>query len=378
MIQLRDYQKTLIEQALLHKEGVISASTGSGKTLIFLEIIFRLKLTATILSPNTTIMQQIAEECRNFYNYDCGLIYAKEKNIKGITVATFQSLFDNADLLRQLADHTSILIIDEAHGCVSRERRKVIEAFRPKYLYGATGSAFRDDGQTEAIFFLLGPIIGSYQGKFYKPEIEFVESDAQIPLDDYHAMVTKQIANDSRNALIAGLALGEALSGRKVLILTKRVEHAKTLANRLKMAFLADSSDKERNSMLAKFKKEPDSFGILIGTTSLLSVGVDIPSLDSLILACDLRGEVLTTQSAGRIMRLFEGKPTPKIIDIVDGRNTVFRRQALARLAIYKKNDWPIVKLPYSLTKKWRPTWQDILPNEEFGAEEIRTPSSML
>jgi superfamily II DNA or RNA helicase len=361
-LELRPYQKTLIEQALQHKEGIIAASTGAGKSVIYLEIIRRLGLTATILTPNTALMEQMVQEAKQWYGWDVGRIFAKEKEIKPVTVSTFQSLFDNSELLQQLALHTSVLIIDEAHGVVSRERRRVIEAFRPSHLYGGTGSAYRDDGQTDAIFFIVGPILGSYEQHTYSPDVEMVESGVAVPLDAYAPMVTLQTENKSRNTLISGLALGELTQGRKVIVLTKRVRHAELIKEKLPMALLIGSNDKQRNEILLMCKKDPAKFGILVGTTSLLATGIDIPSLDTLILACDMKGEVLTTQSVGRIMRLFEGKPTPKIIDICDGRNPVFRRQALVRKSIYIKRGWNITTIPYTLQTRQRVSWSDVLP----------------
>ena len=108
--------------------------------------------------------------------------------------------------------------------------------------------------------------------------------------------------------------------------------------------YLIQSSDKERALLLGQFKRSERDFQLIIGTTALLSTGVDIPALDVLILACDMKSEVLTEQSVGRILRLFKSKSDPKIIDIVDNKNPILLRQFNERRKFYESKDWPLLQ----------------------------------
>jgi superfamily II DNA or RNA helicase len=83
-------------------------------------------------------------------------------------------------------------------------------------------------------------------------------------------------------------------------------------------------------------------FKAIFGTTSLLAVGFDLPALDTLIITGDIKSSVLTTQSAGRILRLFAGKPTPKILDLWDNKNQIFSRQFYERKKVYESKKWLI------------------------------------
>ena len=53
-----------------------------------------------------------------------------------------------------------------------------------------------------------------------------------------------------------------------------------------------------------------------------------------------MKEDTLTTQSCGRILRMFEGKPEPKIIDIWD---KAFYNQKKARERLYKTKGWKII-----------------------------------
>jgi superfamily II DNA or RNA helicase len=75
----------------------------------------------------------------------------------------------------------------------------------------------------------------------------------------------------------------------------------------------------------------------------MLSTGTDIPALDTLIFAGDLRSDVLQEQSAGRILRLFRDKQHPKIIDFVDNKTGILNHQGKARIRWYKKQGWEII-----------------------------------
>jgi len=346
-VTLRNYQESIVKKVLEdnNHEGIISSSTGSGKTMIMLELIYKLGLTATILVPNTLILRQIEREARTFYGMQTSIIGDGEKNIDNITISTFQSLYNNVHLLKRLSDNTSILIIDECHGVVSDERQKVIKQFRPTYLFGFSATLDREDGKAKAIGFLLGNVIAEYKATLLNPEIDIHYSNSKIHVTDYHEMVKIMTEDESRNKLITSMAIIELLEDKKLLILTKRIAHAELLYNLLpdsEKKFLIASDDNDRHDTLALLKSGLVEFNCIVGTTALLSQGFDLPQLDTLLLSCDMRSGILTQQSVGRILRLFTNKKQPKIIDIVDNHNPFFARQAKARQHIYKTCGWKV------------------------------------
>ena len=341
---LRPHQREAVGAMIKNKEGIIALSTGQGKSLCALETVKSLGVTSLILVDRQALMYQMAEEAKHFYGIETGLIGdGKEIYNPRLTIAIFQTLDSRKSLLDYLANEISCLIIDECHTIVSKQRKRVLEKFHPTYLYGMTASVMRSDGQEKAISFYLGDILYEYVHTAYTPSVEIIHSFSEIPLDEYGRMVENLVQNKERNALIADLAQREIRKKRQTLILVKRKEHANILYERLKQlsgVFQIRSDDKKRFSFLSSLKKNTIPFSVLIGTTSLLSQGVDIPSLSSLIIACDMRAELLVMQSAGRILRLFEGKKDPLIIDLIDADNPVFRRHGVIRKRFYEKQGW--------------------------------------
>lgn len=374
LVGLRDYQKPLVDAAVECGKGLFVAGTGTGKGVMLVDIIARLGKTATILVPKLTLAEQIRMEIKTHWGYDCGMIQGKEKTIKEVTVATYQSLSNNKELLDQLVQNTSTLICDEAQGWVSPSAMKVFNAFAPEHFYGMTASPDRDDSRADGVYFLFGedPVV-EYHKTQMKPIVEVYQTGAKIePSFEYHEMVENMVEHESRNKLIAGLIGGAAWEGRKVLVLTKRIAHYEKFREMFppSEAFrYIESSDKDRDQTLMRMKKGLEEFSVIFGTTSLLSVGVDIPELDTVIIACDMKGKVLTTQSAGRILRSFSGKKQPVIVDLHDGykwnfemknaglqgdvTNYTFHKQFQERLRLYKSKGWTVEYkggiLPYKL-----------------------------
>jgi len=350
--KLRDYQQKICDKLFPEddepQEGMIVMTTGSGKTVMAAEIVRRLGLKATILVSKQTLLHQFASEFKRFVNYDVGKMYSKEKTMKDITVATW-GILRNKERLEELIQQTSVLIIDEAQDVASPKRKEIIQSFNPKYMYGLTATPLRTDGQTQGIFFLVGSEIEDYKGKQMKPKVEIWHTKEDIPVrPEYHEMIDEMIENDGRNTLITYIAMEEISKGRKVLVLTKRIEHYEKIHKKLPdsdMIYAMDSSSPDRDWLLGGMKNGLVDFNCILGTTALLSCGVDIPSLDTVIIACDMRSPVLTIQSVGRIRRLFEGKAEPKVIDLHDSRNYKLNKQAKERLKLYRKKEWEIKEI---------------------------------
>lgn len=347
----RDYQIPAVNDAKSVREGIIQMSMGAGKTLVALDLIHQLGEKATILVNTTVLLDQFVDECKKYWGYTPGIIGDGKQEIKDITVCTVQSLHNNAELLEALAKNTSTLIVDENQSYVSPERIKVLQVFNPWRIYGlsATPHRSKDDGRTEAVPFFFGDICHIYESEQAKPTVEVTRTGIDIEVGEYQSMILEMIQSEDRNNLISGLVFLQMLAGRRTLVLTKRIDHYRNIekvCDRFEEAraglFFIDSKDAHRNETLRKLKNGEQDFVAIFGTTSLLAVGTDIPSLDTLIIACDMKSDVLTTQSAGRILRLFEGKKDPKIIDLWDDKNPILTRQFWERRSIYEKKSWTI------------------------------------
>ena len=80
---------------------------------------------------------------------------------------------------------------------------------------------------------------------------------------------------------------------------------------------------------------------ILFGTQSIFSEGISLDCLSCLILGTPVNNEPLLTQLIGRVIRMYDGKPQPKIVDInLHGRTA--RKQASARRGYYMRQGYDV------------------------------------
>ena len=355
---LRDYQKGDVEEIIKHQEGIIKLGTGYGKTYIALKVIETLLRAGAcggslIVVPRIDIFTQFKGAIeKHFREGTLGVIRGRTTRLAPITLTTVQTLQRRIkdSSLSSLRDQFGIVIFDEAHQAVPRKTRQVVEAFNAKYLYGLTATPERTDGQGEAIKFIFGPIIIDKELPRKNPQVKLCPFVSSIPMSHEYARIIKcQTEHQGRNSFIAEVVSQSVSEGRKVLCLTKRVAHYEKIALLLKekgvavVSLTSGGTTKQRESALEIVRSSSSSASVICGTFSLLSVGVDIPYLDTLVIAGDLKSSVLTKQSVGRILRILQGKAEPLIIDIWDRGNKILNFQGIARQRKYKECGWPIV-----------------------------------
>jgi superfamily II DNA or RNA helicase len=350
-ITLRENQIGLIEDCLAFDNGILNLSTGYGKTLAAMKMIEETKLRTLIVCCKSELSEiaKYQNDIKQFYGYEPGIIQGNKWNIKDITIASISTLTKRN--LDSIKDYFGLTIYDECHVNVTDLRMKAIQSFSPKRLYGMTATARRSDGQGDALKFLYGDIIVKRANKMFTPEVHTYASPYEVIGSEFYEMEEYASTNDKRNEMVAILASSYVKKqGKKMIILSKRINHSKEIARILKSVHNLDSvlicseeKASNRNTTIQTLR-DGKEFQILIGTTNLLSTGVDIPQLDCLMFAMSIKTDVLTEQSVGRILRKKEGKETPIIIDIDDKENKIMHRHFNARMQFYRDNKYTIIK----------------------------------
>jgi len=174
------------------------------------------------------------------------------------------------------------------------------------------------------------------------------------------------IENEKRNDFIAKFSLAICNSGN-TMILVKNVKLQKELYRLLKDVYKKENvwliNGQIKPEKREEIRKSLDNYndGILIGSLSIMSTGINIKSLKNLIFAQVVKAEIPTIQSIGRAMRLHDSKDKAVIYDIVDdlvytsrsGRKykNYYYEHFLHRLSSYKKYGFPINPPEYIMMK---------------------------
>jgi superfamily II DNA or RNA helicase len=151
-------------------------------------------------------------------------------------------------------------------------------------------------------------------------------------------MINKVVSDLPRNKLINEIINSILLQpDRKILLLTDRVEHAKTLFNNLDNKDLAGILNRDVNAI--ERSEICDTKRLLIATYQMCKEAFDVSTLNTLIMATS-RPDV--DQIVGRILRIEKGKRTvtPLIIDIYD---SIFDRQFGQRKRLYTSRKYEII-----------------------------------
>jgi superfamily II DNA or RNA helicase len=243
-------------------------------------------------------------------------------------------------------DSIGLLVVDEAHHIGAPAFSQFMFKVCPRYTLGLTATPERKDGLTRLLYWFLGPeffkVERVNQGTTKVTTLNYTDQafKESPPVTRFGQLNMAGMINivtelEARNDLIVQTAEDALADGRRVLVLSDRREHCFYLQNRLgSNAKLYVGGMKEAD--LAKSAKSP----IVVATFQLAHEGLDIPALDTVILATP-KSDI--KQSIGRIMRETAGKLNdPLIFDIAD-QWSVFFAMYRKRLKVYREGGFEVI-----------------------------------
>ncbi len=341
---LRGYQEAAVSAMEKYRQGVLCAPCGSGKTVMGLDLIARQGQPALVLVHTKDLLDQWKEAVRSFLGIEAGIIGAGKRSIGPVTLGMIQTL--QRGISEEERTAFGLVMIDEAHHAPARTFFDVLQSFPARYRYGLTATPEREDGLTAALSFSFG--LHQYEvcredlqeaGLSLKPKLFWQHTNFQYCYgEDYQKMITAMTEDQPRNDIIIDLANRARDKGRTVLVLSSRVEHCEALARQISGSVLAHGGlpVKARREALEAVR---DGGAQVLVASNIADEGLDIPWLDTLIMALPFRSKGKGIQRMGRILRPMEGKEEPVIVDLLDSRSSVLRRQASKRWnEIYKGN----------------------------------------
>lgn len=356
-LKLFDYQTTAMKNLLLSDNGVLIAPPGSGKTIMGIELIAKLKQPALILVHKKQIFDQWVERIESFLDIpkkNIGRICSNKKKIgEQVTVAMIQTL-NKSEIISELKDKFGLVIVDECHHVPAKMFRSVITQFNPYYLYGLTATPDRKYKDERLIFLYIGDILHTISREDLlattstnEDQIRVIVKETALDLPFKTGManfqtVSKILIHDSnRNGQIAQDIANEVNKGQKCLVLTERKEHAEILNLYLNSQFetvvlTGDLTDKQKREKIQQV--DSGNFQIIIATGQLLGEGTDIQDLDCLFMVYPFSFHGKLIQYIGRLTRSHNNKSPKNIYDYRDTKIAYLDRLFKKREGYYKKN----------------------------------------
>ncbi|TVY46911.1 putative mitochondrial ATP-dependent helicase [Lachnellula occidentalis] len=352
-IRLRQYQEECIQAVLSHLEKGdkrlgISLATGSGKTVIFTQLIDRVKPHAQgadqtlILAHRQELVEQAARHCTNAYPTKSVEIEMSSMRASGsadITVASIQSITSGDRISKFNPSRFKLVLVDEAHHIVAPGYMRALEHFglskaqaSSPALVGVSATLSRFDGLR------LGAAID--QIVYHKDYIDMIGEKwlSDVIFTTVHtkadiSKVKKGANGDFKAGELSGVVNTDEINkvtvrswlakteGRKsTLVFCVDLAHVEGLTNTFRQHGIdarfitGDTPKPERSSRLDAFKR--GDFPVLVNC-GVFTEGTDIPNIDCVLLARPTKSRNLLVQMIGRGMRLHPGKKDCHIIDMV-------------------------------------------------------------
>ncbi len=339
-LTLRPYQQEAVDavQAAVRRgiqRPMVVCPTGTGKTIIFASLIAQRGGSALVLAHRDELLRQAAEKIAiadPTLALGVGFVAAQRDDVNAPVVVGSVQTLARANRLARLPRQFDTVIVDECHHASARSYRRILDHLGPSPLIlGVTATPARADGKE------LGDV---WQEIVYQRAIaEMIHAGyltdmrgvrvglEQVKLDqvdqsggDFDADALGRALEQASAPLHVLTAYRLHATGRKAIVFLPTVPLAHRMASVFREAGIrAEALDgktpwEQRRGILARLHTGETR---VVANVGVLSEGVDVPSVDAVIMATPTRSQVKYSQAIGRGLRTFPNKQDCLVIDVV-------------------------------------------------------------
>ncbi len=225
-------------------------------------------------------------------------------------------------------DRFDYIVIDEAHRAGAESYRKIIDYFRPAFLLGMTATPSRTDQQD--VYAIFNHVIAyritlqdALSNDMLCPFHYFGIHDLEIgdrKMDDVGAFA--KLTSEERVKHVIDQIEAYTVDKEKIrgIVFCSRNDEARELSMRFNehgyrtLALSGSDSDKERNGAIEMLEAGDLDY---IFTVDIFNEGIDIPSLNQIIMLRRTESPVVFIQQLGRGLRQYEKKEYTLVLDFI-------------------------------------------------------------
>jgi superfamily II DNA or RNA helicase/HKD family nuclease len=355
-LRLEPFQERLLEQVNVarrqgHHRNLLVAATGTGKTVMAAVDYLRLR---EKLSRSRLLFvahrEEILDQSLATFRYALRETSFGEKWVGRSRPNRFEHVFASIQSLNAAGldnlehDHFDVVIVDEFHHAAAPSYKNLLSHVKPKELLGLTATPERTDGLSVLEWFdgriaaelrlwdaidqhRLVPF--TYYGIHDGLDLTDIPwrrghgydigelSNLYTADDAWVRLVIKELNNRTDNIQLMK-ALGFCVS----------IQHAQFMAQRFNQAGInasavwGDTPDAERKAAL---KQLADGRIRILFSVDLFNEGIDVPSVDTLLLLRPTESATLFLQQLGRGLRKSKDKSVCTVLDFVGMHRREFR-----------------------------------------------------
>jgi len=334
-------------------KGLVILATGLGKTyLAALDVAqTQAKRAVFIAHREEILLQAEASFMAVLPHLRIGRFTGKQKDTQyDLLFASVQTLGRQDNLEKFQKDFFDYVVIDEFHHAAAKSYQKIIGHFTPKFMLGLTATPERTD-QSDIIKLCDNNVI-------YRMDLfEGIEKDHLCPFNyygiydgevDYEhipwrngrfdpSKLSNQLATLSRAKHIFKEWKEKAQTRTLAFCVSK--SHADFMANYFNGLGIAAASVHASSSVSRSSSIEELSDGRLqvIFSVDLFNEGIDVPSLDTVMMLRPTESKILFLQQLGRGLRKFDAKSHLTVLDFIGNHHSFLNRPELLLSAMFEK-----------------------------------------
>ena len=316
-------------------KAIIISATGTGKTYLsaFDAYQFKPKKLLFLVHRDKILNDAIASYRRIFGDeVSYGKLTGSSKDWDSdFLFATTQSMSRKNNLERFEPDYFDYIVCDEAHRSAADQYTRIISYFKPAFLLGMTATPERTDDRD--IFGLFDYNIASdirlkdaLENNMVCPFHYFGITDITLNgevLDDNSDF--NELTSDERVNHIIREAESHIVSGDRIrgLIFCRCVKECFELSKKMNergyrtIALCGDSSDEEREFSISRLESSEEDALDFILTYDIFNEGIDIPSVNMVIMLRPTQSAIVFVQQLGRGLRKKDSKAYLVVLDFI-------------------------------------------------------------
>ena len=156
-LSLRDYQNKAVDSwTHAGKKGIVILPTGAGKTVLALRVIQDLGEAALIVVPTLVLVEQWKKRLEEEYGVKVGVIGGGGREVRAITVATYDSASLKSDVMGNLF---KLIVFDEVHHLTGHSYRQISLKYIAPYRLGLTATLQKESSARVVLRDLVGDIV---------------------------------------------------------------------------------------------------------------------------------------------------------------------------------------------------------------------------
>lgn len=348
-----------------HHRNLLVAATGTGKTVVaaldYRGLVEKLGRRPRLLF--VAHRKEILEQARRTYREVLGSSDFGELMVGGNEPTKWDFVFSSVQSLKRnrleqlKPDYFDVVVVDEFHHAEAPTYRRILEHFEPVELLGLTATPERADGENVQKYFdyrvahelrlwdalhlqLLAPM--HYFGIADQTDLRSLSWDRSkkdyktTELSDFYIK-----AGEKRTRLIINeLDKRIDVNQMKAIGFCVSIAHAHFMAEQFKakgIAAVAVSSEQSQAERERAIQDLAEGRKQIIFAVDIFNEGVDIPSVNTLLLLRPTQSPVLFVQQLGRGLRLSPGKDVCSVFDFIGQQHQEFSFEAKFQALTHKR-----------------------------------------